>query len=140
MGTDFLFNATEDIPIDITIETAHEAVTEFVQKLSAVEIQDFYGYWAGVSPDEIPDDSHNYLLKELKEAVAVIYFSDCREITSFRPEKKNWLVTGEMSWGDVSDAYNYMTLLNNADAYTVITKYNRKMKRKAKKENITPSN
>ena len=62
------------------------------------------------------DDAAKTLRCDLLEAISIAY-EPGREATWLHLDKKTWAVTGEHSWGDVSETYTSLLLLSEYQAF-----------------------
>ena len=84
--------------------------------------------WEHYFTDEI--DDRNGVVKTLRgdliEAISIAY-DPGRDVTWLYLDGKPWAITGEHSWGDVSETYTSLALFYSYQSYIKLNKYHKEV-------------
>ena len=126
MGADFVAVAIDVSEQEVywLREIADRSDAELLQFLASDRVL----LWEHYFTDEV--DDRNGVVKTLRgdliEAISIAY-DPGRDVTWLYLDGKPWAITGEHSWGDVSETYTSLALFYSYQSYIKLNKYHKEV-------------
>ena len=126
MGADFIAVAIDVSEQEVywLREIADRSDAELLQFLASDRVL----LWEHYFTDEV--DDRNGVVKTLRgdliEAISIAY-DPGRDVTWLYLDGKPWAITGEHSWGDVSETYTSLALFYSYQSYIKLNKYHKEV-------------
>jgi len=127
MGADFVAVAIDVSEQEVywLREIANRSDAELLQFLASDRVL----LWEHYFHDEV--DDRNGVVKTLRgdliEAISIAY-DPGRDVTWLYLDGKPWAITGEHSWGDVSETYTSLVLFYSYQSYLKLNNFFKEMK------------
>jgi hypothetical protein len=130
MGADLIFAICEDIYQAVTDEEIASLVDKYISKLYTKDPNSIRWYLedCGIC-DSDPDPLENavqIMANELKEAAKQAYIYQRRDIGTFTINKRHYIVSADMTWGDEPDGVRYVRLLEYTGMDKIISAFSKK--------------